>query len=191
MGDPFQCSSGAGRPRRSTAGFTLTELIIVISIVAVMVAFATPSLVQVMNANRVATEASGFVADLHYARSEAVRQGVNVTLCPSTNGTQCAGGQTWHGGWIIFADPNANRSVDSGEMLIRRQPAWTGSDTLTAQNAATESLSFSRDGFLIGLTTQGQLNLRTAPVQTQLTRCIRLTIAGRQQVVPYDGTACQ
>ena len=171
-------------------GFTATELIIVIAIVAVLAAIASPSLVRIMQTNRIATEATQFVGDLQYARSEAIRQGGNVTLCPSTTGSSCTGGLAWQSGWIMFSDPNANRALDSGEMLIRHQPGWAGTDTMTASADELGTLSFSRDGFLIGLPASGRFVLTTTPEDATLTRCVLVNVTGRQQVVPVNGGTC-
>lgn len=184
---------GAGAPERSgqaQAGFTLTELIIVIGIVAILMAIASPSFERIMKTNRIATEATQFVGDLQYARSEAIRQGGPVTLCPSTTGTSCTGGLNWHDGWILFSDPDASRTVDSGEMLLRHQPPLGGTNTLTASATGLSTLSFSRDGFLVGLPAGGRFVLSATPVDAVLTRCILVNITGRQQVVPVNGGSC-
>ena len=181
---------GTGPRLRGQGGFTATELIIVIAIMAILTAFASPSLVRIVQANRIATEATQFVSDLQYARSEAIRQGGNVTLCPSTTGTECTGGLAWQDGWIMFGDPNANRVFDSGEMLIRHQPGWTGTDTMTASAAGLGTLSFSRDGFLIGLPASGRFVLATTPEVAALTRCVLVNVTGRQQVVSVNGGSC-
>lgn len=93
---PYQThgSNGLARLGIRQAGFTLAELVIVIGIIAVLLAIANPSFVRIIKTNRVATEATQFVGDLQYARSEAIRQGGPVTLCPSTNGTSCTSGLT-------------------------------------------------------------------------------------------------
>jgi len=181
---------GAGHRAGIQVGFTLTELVIVIALAAILVSIASPSLVRVMQINRIATQTTLFVGDLQYARSEAIRQGGTVTLCPSSNGSSCTGGLAWQGGWLIFSDPNANRAFDSGEMLIRHQAAWTGTDSLTGSAAGLTTLSFSRDGFLIGLPAAGRLVLSTSPADAALTRCILLNVTGRQQVVPTNAGTC-
>ena len=181
---------GAGPRSGTQRGFTATELLIVIAIAAILASIAAPSMVRIMQTNRVATEATQFVSDLQYARSEAIRQGGNVTICPSTTGSSCTGGLNWQIGWIMFSDPNASRTFDSGEMLIRHQPGWTGTDTMTASATALGTLSFSRDGFLIGVPASGRFVLATTPAVATLTRCVLVNVTGRQQVVPVNGGSC-
>ena len=111
---------GAGRRTGAQVGFTLIELVIVIALAAILVSIASPSLVRIIQINRVATEATLFVGDLKAARAEAIRQGSNVTLCPSTNGSSCTGGLAWQareftasdldGSWYVLA------ATDSAEV---------------------------------------------------------------------------
>jgi prepilin-type N-terminal cleavage/methylation domain-containing protein len=53
-------------------GFTLVEMMLVISLIGVMAAMATPPFVRYLASNRLATQADRMVADLQYARSLSV-----------------------------------------------------------------------------------------------------------------------
>jgi type IV fimbrial biogenesis protein FimT len=128
-------------------GFTLTELMVVTAIVAILLGIGVPSYRYVTNSYRMSAEINGLLGDLQYARSEAIKQGQPVTTCVSTNGTGCTGGTTWANGWIVFPDPNANLTVAPGTVL-RVQNAFTGRipDTFNATNNVG-SLTFNREGF--------------------------------------------
>ncbi len=93
--------------RRLHAGFTLIELMVTISLLAVLLGIGVPSFQATIQGNRIATTANDMVAALHLARSEAVRRGVNMTLCPSNNQSTCSG--VWADGWVVrgpvVADP--------------------------------------------------------------------------------------
>lgn len=58
--------------RTSRQGFTLVEMMLVISLVGVMAAMAAPPFVRYLASNRLATQADRMVADLQYARSLSV-----------------------------------------------------------------------------------------------------------------------
>ena len=182
--------SHGSRGPHGTRGFTLTEVVVVLAVVAILMAIASPSLAPVIRGNRLAAEANNFAGDLLYARSEAIRLGVNVSVCPSTSGTDCTGGLSWQGGWIVFSDDNASRSVDNGELVLRRQQAWTGTDTLIAGNAQANVISFSRDGFSIGMPGTVVFTLRAVPADPNLVRCVTLNMAGRQRTLRPDGSTC-
>lgn len=58
--------------RASRQGFTLVEMMLVISLVGVMAAMAAPPFFRYLASNRLATQADRMVADLQYARSLSV-----------------------------------------------------------------------------------------------------------------------
>ncbi len=47
------------------------------------------------------------------------------------SGDDCSSDNTWHNGWIIFVDDNANRSLDNGEEILRQQGPIGGGITIT------------------------------------------------------------
>ena len=129
-------------------GFTLTELMVVLAIVAILLTIGVPSYRSVTNSYRMSAEVNGLLGDLQYARSEAIREGQTVTTCVSTNTTACTGGTGWAGGWIVFSDPNGNGTVDAGETVLRVQSPFTGRipDTFNASNNVT-AITYNREGF--------------------------------------------
>ena len=164
------------------AGMTLIELLVVLVIMGVLLAWAVPSFNTMIQSNRVASEANGFVGDLQFARAEAVKKGQFVSICPANAaGTGCASSTTaWQSGWIVFDDPNKNGIVDTSENLLRKQGKWKGTDTFVASSNAV--ITFSRDGFATGLTGDVKLTLKTEPENTSATRCVVVSLVGRQQV---------
>jgi type IV fimbrial biogenesis protein FimT len=129
-------------------GFSITELMVVMAIVAILLGIGVPSYRYITNSYRMSAEVNGLLGDLQYARSEAIKEGQTVTVCVSTNQTACTGGTAWANGWIVFSDPNANATVDAGETVLRVQSAFTGRipDTFNASNNVG-SLTFNREGF--------------------------------------------
>ena len=107
-------------------GFTLTELIVVSAIVAILLGIAIPSYKYISTSYRMSAEVNGLLGDLQFARSEALKEGNGVTACVSSDGASCTGGADWSPGWIVFSDPNANATVDGGERLLKVQSAFTG-----------------------------------------------------------------
>jgi len=83
----------------SVRGVTLIELLITVSIVAILLAFAVPNLREFFVANRIGSASNEFVAALATARSEAIRRGANVRI---TN-LQLTSAE-WSNGWHICAD---------------------------------------------------------------------------------------
>jgi type IV fimbrial biogenesis protein FimT len=137
----------ARTPRRhSVGGFTLVELLVVMAIAAILLTIGVPSYTATTSKYRVSTEVNSLVGDLQYARSEAIKQGVTVTVCTSTDGATCSGATSWASGHVVLTNPTnaATPTTATGAVLLRTQAAFSGTDTATSAAAA---ISFNRDGF--------------------------------------------
>ena len=75
------------RLRRPQRGFTIIELMVVIVIAGVLLAFALPSFNDMLARRRLGGQANELVTDLSYAKSEAVQRNRNVVLIPGGGGT--------------------------------------------------------------------------------------------------------
>jgi type IV fimbrial biogenesis protein FimT len=166
---------------RRQAGFTVTELMVVVAIVAILLSLGVPSFRYITNAYRMSAEVNGLLGDLQYARAEAIREGQPVTACVSNNGTACTGGGNWARGWIVFSDPNGNQTVDAGEAVLRRQAVFTGTtpDTFNAGGGLT-AITYNREGF--ATTAAGFPNtiitLHDPSSNAAWTRCLWITPVG-------------
>ena len=74
-------------------GFTLLEMMMVVVIMGIMLMVAVPSFTNMVQDQRVGSQVNDFIAALAQARSEAVKQGVNVTIT--------AVGSDFLGGWQV------------------------------------------------------------------------------------------
>lgn len=88
--------------QRRNGGFSLVEMMVTVAVIAILAAVATPSLVSVVNGNRLAAQSNEMVASLQIARSEAVRLNGQVSVCRSTDGLSCAGAGAWTR-WIVIS----------------------------------------------------------------------------------------
>jgi type IV fimbrial biogenesis protein FimT len=84
---------------RSERGFTLTELVVTVSVAAILATIAVPSFSGIIANQRAKTLASALYATLAKTRSSALTLNGNVTLQPKAGG--------WASGWQIL-DPNNN-----------------------------------------------------------------------------------
>ncbi len=99
-------------------GFTMTELMVTIAIAAILLSLGVPAFKYITYSYRMASELNGFLGDMQYARGEALKEGNNVTVCASTNGSSCTGGTNWAGGWIVFSDLSANHVVGGNDRVL-------------------------------------------------------------------------
>ncbi len=145
------------------SGFTLTEAMVAMSLVAILAALSGPSFSNLMATMQVKATASDIQTGLLLARSEAVKRSQTVRVL--------SGDGAWNTGWQVV-DVNNN-------VLL------TGEPHLPIQVTAPDSVTFDRSGRVTG-------NVRpTFEVQHQdkigRLRCIRIELSGRSYVV--DG-AC-
>lgn len=134
---------------RAQSGVTLIELLVTISIAVILMAIAVPGFQDFFRRNRVDSSASDFMASLNLARSEAIRRGVNISVCKSSDGASCGGGGVnWEQGWIIFVnlDNDSPAVVDSGEEVIRVHQALPQGITLRPNTNYTNFLTYRPDG---------------------------------------------
>ena len=142
---------------KKSTGVTLIELMITISIAAILLAAGTPSFMKMLAKNKLEAQASDFVSGLNTARSEAVLRNVRVTMCRSSDGASCSG--DWEDGWIVFDDAGANPGVvDAGENIILVNDGFDHAlYTLRGNNNVSNRISFGAQGYSLGF--NGQLAL--------------------------------
>jgi type IV fimbrial biogenesis protein FimT len=89
-------------------GLSLLELLSAIGILGILTALAVPSFVSVTTSNALAADTNDLVASLQQARSQAITQGANVTVCAAdATLTGCSGAGNWNTGWVVM-DAAAN-----------------------------------------------------------------------------------
>lgn len=86
-------------------GFTLIELMISLSVMALVLTFGVPSFRNTILDNREIAEVNTLVAELNWARSEAAARNVPVTVRRT--------GSKWNEGWQIFADYDRDGTLDN------------------------------------------------------------------------------
>jgi type IV fimbrial biogenesis protein FimT len=176
------------RYKRHVAGFTMTELIVVMIIIGILAAIGAPTFKYVTASNRIAAEINGLLGDMQFARSEAVKEGQTVTVCASsTPYTSCTGaGGAWQHGWIVFLDANGNQQVDTGEAILRVQPAFNGTDTFIANPAAYTAATYNRMGYApTGQNTTLNISLHDSSNNHNWTRCLAITPVGTAATEKY------
>lgn len=112
------------------------ELIVALVIVAILLAVAAPNMSGFIFGDRLLTQANGLMADLSFARSEAVKRGIQVTVCklppnPDYGNPVCdnTAADPWTNGWVIWAEtPPANGTIDAGEPVLRVRQRLDGAD---------------------------------------------------------------
>jgi type IV fimbrial biogenesis protein FimT len=84
--------------------FTLIELIVTVAVIAIVVGMAVPAFNAMVIKSRSAALGTDMLEALNYTRSEAVKRGARVSICPSTDGLACLDATNWAKGWMVFVD---------------------------------------------------------------------------------------
>jgi len=130
-------------------GFTLFELMIVVSIAAILASLAVPAMHSFLQDEEQISAVTNLITNLDYARSEAIKEdvpvvganctGTGVCLCASANGASCDPGGNWNNGWIVYSSANP-----AGTPLEVTGALQSGL-TLTA-SPATPAVTFQSNG---------------------------------------------
>jgi type IV fimbrial biogenesis protein FimT len=168
-------------------GFTLLELIVTMSIAAILLAIGIPSFRYVTTADRISGEVNSLLGDMQYARAEAIKEGQTITICAAaTDDTSCSGADTWEAGWLVYSG-NGTQPAASADILMVRG-AFDGGDTFRPADGSTSAVQFNREGFAPNLAADPEtFELHDPSDDATYTRCLALTLVG----VPTTETAGQ
>ena len=112
------------RSRGRQQGVTLLELMIALTVLAIVTTMAVPSFTRLIENNRLVGRTNDLVTALALARSEAMKRSLNVSLCPSTDGESCSEDEDWSGRWLMFTDDTGAQGVydpgANGDVLIQK-----------------------------------------------------------------------
>ncbi|WP_255520209.1 GspH/FimT family pseudopilin [Ramlibacter aurantiacus] len=173
----------------SERGLTLIELMVGLSIAAILAAIAAPSFRTLLARRAVESAAADFMADFRYARTEALKRGHPVSVCGSSDGLACTHSKDWRGGWIVFADRDANRLVDAGEAVLRVQGAARGLRELLVDRGATpSSFTFHPNGLANGV--YASVSIKASGADPEISRCAKVSGRGRVVLLPEGTTPC-
>ena len=95
-------------------GFTLVELMVTLAVAAIVLTVGVPSMTNLIKNNRLTAATNAFVSSLNLARSEAVKQGRDATICVGDQNGCTAG--NWTGGWAVLVDSDRSNSFDPVEV---------------------------------------------------------------------------
>lgn len=135
---------------RRISGFTLVELVVTISIAGILLGLAVPSFKSIVTGYKLTAYANKLVSSLCFARSEAVKRGVQISIRKKSATTM-----VWESGWDVFVDNvqvagNVAGTLDGTDVLLKTyEPLTTGYTIRTGSNY-TCWLSYTAQGVSLG-----------------------------------------
>jgi len=140
---------------RPARGFTLPEILIVITVLAVLLGVGMPSFTEFMRGQRVKTASFDLFSTLVHARSEAITRNTTVTVTPVS--------AAWTNGWTV---------TESGGTVIRTMGA-----VVNVSITGPTTVVFRGSGRL-NAASMPTFEL-TASGSTVAARCISIDLSGR------------
>jgi type IV fimbrial biogenesis protein FimT len=140
---------------RRSRGFTVPEILIVVTVLAVLLGAGIPAFAEFIRNQRVKSASFDLFSTLVQARSEAITRNANVTVAPVSS--------VWANGWTVTdADGTVIRTTGAVPNITISGPAsvvFRSSGRLNASTMPTFQLS--------------------ATGSTVTTRCISIDLSGR------------
>lgn len=174
---------------RHPRGFGLLELIITISIIAILAAVALPNFSNLIRSNRAATQANDLVGAINLARNEAISRNRAVTICAASTAsgtpTACAAATAWNQGWMIFVD----------SVVSNADPGTVAAANVLRTGRGDASIAISSDAAFVRFSSRGEVMASAARTLTvkpssnckpQQPRQINVGLIGRIAVQRLD-----
>jgi type IV fimbrial biogenesis protein FimT len=113
---------------KNKIGYTLIESLFSIMLLITLLTLSAAAYQYLIARNKTTVYLNTLVTTIHYARSEALKRHLPVTVCKSNNGRQCNG--QWRDGWLIFVDPHNKIQPENLEQIVRVYQALPAGDQL-------------------------------------------------------------
>ena len=205
-------SVGRG-PLDTGRGFTLLEVLIVLGIVAVLAAIATPQFARLIASWRIASNVETLAMAVDFARAEAIGRNTMVQICrtttpaaasPTCSTAEADGvpGDDWATGWIVYARPQAAATpaafTAGTDELLRRFEATAATGTVRAivkTNTGEAAMAFTGNALRRGGEGNDRmfiLDYRDASTSTlsPVARCLRVSMVGKVRTGVPSGGGC-
>jgi type IV fimbrial biogenesis protein FimT len=140
--------------RKSASGFTLIELMVVLTVLAILASIGVPSFRELIASQRVKDAGSTLQSALLLTRSEALKRNTTIALVPATAGQ-------WNAGW---------RVTNPGDGTVLFSYEAFGAVTISGP----ASIVFQPSG----RASSGAAFKIAEPDATKIVRCISITLSG-------------
>ena len=107
--------------RQNTRGYSLYELLMTLTLVALIAGLGLPSFSGLVARAGMHVEINALFHAIHVARKESIMRKRVVSLCPSLDGLSCEPGLDWSSGWLMFENTDRDEPPqrDTSEPLLQ------------------------------------------------------------------------
>ena len=134
---------------RLRRGFTLVELVTVLTVLSVLLALGVPAFSQLMESARVSGVFHELTSSLASARMVAISERAPISVCPSQDGSNCRRDLSWDDGWIVFIDTRRTAQPATDDDVLR-QSGPAPHDIAIRATAGRHYLRYQPSGFGYG-----------------------------------------
>ncbi|MBM0105164.1 GspH/FimT family pseudopilin [Steroidobacter sp. S1-65] len=135
------------KPPARMAGFTLLELMITVTVAAILLGIGVPAFSDIIRNNRLTAGSNDLLHSTQRARSEAVKRQTTVAVCATANAEEeqpsCSNGAFSQ--WVVFVDSDGDWMIDDEEEVLERHGALPASVTVRNDNGGI--VSYAANGF--------------------------------------------
>lgn len=177
---------------KQLTGFTIIELMVTVSLVAVLLTVGVPAFQGLAERNQLTSHINSFISSLALARSEAVKRRQRVVVCVSNDSATCANNGAYESGWIVYVDADddgARDETNADEELLWVSEQLPVNFTLRANGNFTNSIHYLASG-----KSSGANNLGTGSVflckesAVDKARMIIVNGAGRVRLAKHNSS---
>lgn len=148
-------------------------------ILGTLIAVSLANFQDTLKSNVTNSQARRFITTLNLARSEAIKRGTSVGICPSNDGLDC-NAASWSTGWVVFVDVNGDSdgtgaSIDAGDIIIRVFDALGANNVPTV---TTNYMEYNNMGFSATAGVQTML-LCPSTANSANARSVEMGLSGR------------
>ncbi|WP_130802336.1 GspH/FimT family pseudopilin [Acinetobacter ihumii] len=116
-------------------GFSLVEMSVVMTIIAIITSLALPSYHRYMASQEAKQVPQTLTLHIQKAKQESLLYRQNIILCATSTFDEC--NSDWSNGYMLFIDQNKNRSYDRDEQILSSMTMPLKYGALTWRGAGT------------------------------------------------------
>ena len=168
-------------------GQSLLETSIVIAILGILGAIATPGLSEMLRSRKALAFAGVLHTELNLARNTAIMRGYRTVLCRSADGERCEFSGSWTRGFMSFIDRDGNGDRSADEPILRVTGAGEFQHLRLNLSESRRVIAFRPDGRGGGTNLTAMVCDSTGIAR----RSVVISVAGRVRMgQPAAGSGC-